>query len=602
MAKIKEEYKLSPEIEKLGEKLAKDPSSKLFLPLAEEYAKGGMFEEALTVLKDGLKYHPAYVSARVALGKVYLKKGLLKEALDELKKVISANPDNILVHKKLAEVHQKLGNIQDAIKSCNTVLLLNPRDEEIRAMLKQLEIVAPAAPKAPEKPVEAMPSAGKPVEKTVAERPIPEKPPAERSAAVKPSVPVMPEPVEKEKEPYIIEEKIEEPFGRMDFAEKGMEEEKSSIEKEFPFEEETIIQDSGLSQIEESFKIPEDKEDILHLGEEKVEAKKEEVSLWDMPSEKEEAISFPEPIKAPEAKRKDKVEEIFPFKEEDVKAQAGESEEGNVPVYEISDEELISFPTDLIQSDEEMVYEAKKKEDEIISLDISPKERASEQPEKIKEPPHGEDMIIIEEPEEELLSLETPIPEIRPEIRIEPPKAEPKEDILSVEEIRVEMPFFAEAEAPKVEVAGKEELATETLAELYIKQGFYDKGIDIYSKLLEAEPKNSVLNQKLKDAITLSNLLAGGQKKDKDYEEIIPGVTIEKTGASVENIEIVEIPSPKAEAVKERVVIPQPPVQRPKEEAKKTEPPKTGELPPKAPKQKAKIQRLQSWLENVKKG
>lgn len=575
MAKIKEEYNLSPEIEKLGEKLAKDPSSKMFLPLAEEYAKGGMLEEALTVLKDGLKYHPGYVSARVALGKVYQKKGLLKEALDEFKKVISANPDNILAHKKLAEVHQKLGNIQDAIKSCNTVLLLNPKDEEIRAMLKQLEGGAPAAPKAPEKPVEAMPSVGKPaIEKPPAEKPIPEKPVTERAAAGKTAAPVISKTVVKEPEPV-------------------------EKEKELAAEEEIAIQDSRISQIEESFKIPEDKEEMLHLGEEKGEAKKEKGSLWEIPAEKEETISFEEPIKAPEAKRKDKVEEVFPFKEEEIKAQAGESEEGKVPVYEIGDEELMSFPTDLIQSDEEMIYEAKKKEEEIISLDISPKDRiTAEPPEKIKEPPQGEDMIIIEEPEEELLSFETPIPEIK----VEPPKIEIKENVLSVEDISIEMPPFAEAEAPKVETGGKEGLATETLAELYIKQGFYDKGIDIYRKLLEADPDNSVLNQKLKDAITLSNLLAGGQKKDKYYEEIIPGVTIEKTGAAVENIEIVEIPSPKTEAVKEKVVIPQAPVQRPKEEAKKPEPPKTAEAHPKVPKQKAKIQRLQSWLENVKKG
>lgn len=598
MAKIKEEYKLSPEIEKLGEKLAKDPSSKMFLPLAEEYAKGGMLEEALTVLKDGLKHHPGYVSARVALGKVYQKKGLLKEALNEFKKVISANADNILVHKKLAEIHQKLGNIQDAIKSCNTVILLNPKDEEIKAMLKQLEVSAPAAPRAAEKPVEAMPYAGRPaIEKPPAEKPIPEKPVVEKPEAVKPSAPVMPEPVEKEKG-HVLEEKIEETLGLADFAEKDVEEEKSPIEKEFAASEETIIQDSGLSKIEESFRMPEEKEDILHIGEEQAEAKKEEGSLWEMPSEKEEDISFEEPIKAPEAKKKEKAEEAFPFKAEDAKAQAGKSDEGNVPVYEISDEELISFPTDLIQSDEEMVYEAKKKEDEIISLDISPKEKVSAQPEKAKEPSQGEDMIIIEEPEEELLSLETPIPEIR----VAPPKAEFEEGVLSVEEIKIETPSFEEAEAPKAEAAGREELATETLAELYIKQGFYDKGIEIYHKLLEADPKNSVLNQKLKDAITLSNLLAGGQKKGKDYEEIIPGVTIEKTGTEVENIEIVEIPPQKAEAAKERVVIPKPTVERPIEEAKKPEPPKTAEAHPKVPKQKAKIQRLQSWLENVKKG
>ena len=71
---------LSPEITKLSERLAKDPTSKLFVPLAEEYIKAGMLEEAVAVLMDGLKAHPGFTSAHVTLGKVYLGKGQIKEA------------------------------------------------------------------------------------------------------------------------------------------------------------------------------------------------------------------------------------------------------------------------------------------------------------------------------------------------------------------------------------------------------------------------------------------------------------------------------------------------------------------------------------------
>ena len=71
---------LSPEIGKLTEKLQKDPSSKLFFPLAEEYIKCNMLEEAIIVLTDGLKTHPGFHAARVSLGKVYLQKGRAGEA------------------------------------------------------------------------------------------------------------------------------------------------------------------------------------------------------------------------------------------------------------------------------------------------------------------------------------------------------------------------------------------------------------------------------------------------------------------------------------------------------------------------------------------
>jgi len=44
------------EIDRLATQLAKDPHSKAFLPLAEEYCKVGMWEEAVSVLEAGLKY------------------------------------------------------------------------------------------------------------------------------------------------------------------------------------------------------------------------------------------------------------------------------------------------------------------------------------------------------------------------------------------------------------------------------------------------------------------------------------------------------------------------------------------------------------------
>ena len=64
-----------PEIVKLSERLVKDPTSKLFVSLGEEYFKAGMLEEAVTsFLLDGLKIHPGFISAHLMLGKVYLEK------------------------------------------------------------------------------------------------------------------------------------------------------------------------------------------------------------------------------------------------------------------------------------------------------------------------------------------------------------------------------------------------------------------------------------------------------------------------------------------------------------------------------------------------
>ena len=127
------------EIEKLREKLAKDPNSKLYVPLAEEYRKEGMLDEAIEVLQKGLEKQPGYMSARVSLGKIYLEKGQLDEARVEFENVVKMIPDNLYAHKKLAEIYRDTGKKDLAIKSFRMFLNLNPLDEDALNNLRELE-------------------------------------------------------------------------------------------------------------------------------------------------------------------------------------------------------------------------------------------------------------------------------------------------------------------------------------------------------------------------------------------------------------------------------------------------------------------------------
>jgi len=127
------------DIEKLKEKVVKDPNSKLFVPLADEYRKAGMFDEAISVLLKGLDNQPGYMSARVSLGKVYLEKKMVVEAKAEFERVISAIPDNLFAHKKLAEICKESGDTERAILEYKTVLRLNSLDEDAMSNLEELQ-------------------------------------------------------------------------------------------------------------------------------------------------------------------------------------------------------------------------------------------------------------------------------------------------------------------------------------------------------------------------------------------------------------------------------------------------------------------------------
>jgi tetratricopeptide (TPR) repeat protein len=127
------------DIERLKEKLEKDPTSKLFVPLAEDYKKAGMLDEAIEVLTKGLERQPGYLSARVSLGKIYIERGMLDEAITEFDKVIDVIPDNLYAHKKLAEIYKDLGKRDEAIREFKTVLRINPADAWAATNLAPIE-------------------------------------------------------------------------------------------------------------------------------------------------------------------------------------------------------------------------------------------------------------------------------------------------------------------------------------------------------------------------------------------------------------------------------------------------------------------------------
>jgi tetratricopeptide (TPR) repeat protein len=127
------------DIEKLKERVDKDPNSKLFVPLAEEYRKEGLLDEAIGVLMSGIERQPGYMSARVSLGKIFLEKGMTNEARSEFENVIKAIPDNLYAHKKLAEIYRDLGQKEMSIQSYKTVLKLNAMDEDAITTLGELE-------------------------------------------------------------------------------------------------------------------------------------------------------------------------------------------------------------------------------------------------------------------------------------------------------------------------------------------------------------------------------------------------------------------------------------------------------------------------------
>jgi tetratricopeptide (TPR) repeat protein len=97
----------NPRIEELRRRIQKDPASIAFAQLAEEHRRGGQFEDAVRVCRDGLTQHPAYLSARITLGRALLEMGRYDEAVSEFEYVLKAAPDNLTATRELADIKQR---------------------------------------------------------------------------------------------------------------------------------------------------------------------------------------------------------------------------------------------------------------------------------------------------------------------------------------------------------------------------------------------------------------------------------------------------------------------------------------------------------------
>jgi tetratricopeptide (TPR) repeat protein len=128
------------EIDRLATQLAKDPHSKAFLPLAEEYCKVGMWEEAVSVLEAGLKLYPGFITAMVILGRAYDQLNQATKARAVLEGAIKLSPENLRAHRTLMRIYAGQGLRQDAMNSCRVILSMNSKDEEALSVQASLGV------------------------------------------------------------------------------------------------------------------------------------------------------------------------------------------------------------------------------------------------------------------------------------------------------------------------------------------------------------------------------------------------------------------------------------------------------------------------------
>ena len=125
-------------IRRYEERLAKDPASLAFAPLADAYRKAGRTREAVGLCREGLARFPHYTTARLILAKAHLDEGNGEAALAELEVILAMGSKDPEAHRLAAEIHRRAGRMDQAIAHLEQATRLDPGDREARWALDLL--------------------------------------------------------------------------------------------------------------------------------------------------------------------------------------------------------------------------------------------------------------------------------------------------------------------------------------------------------------------------------------------------------------------------------------------------------------------------------
>jgi predicted regulator of Ras-like GTPase activity (Roadblock/LC7/MglB family)/tetratricopeptide (TPR) repeat protein len=126
-------------LEELKRLLQKDPTSRQFLALAEEYRRHGKYRDAVITLERGLQMHSTSVAAYVALGRTYQQLDRLEDAIRAFTNALRIDRENLVAIRQLAEVYLARGDKVEAIKKLKLYRGLKAGDRDVTEIIQRLE-------------------------------------------------------------------------------------------------------------------------------------------------------------------------------------------------------------------------------------------------------------------------------------------------------------------------------------------------------------------------------------------------------------------------------------------------------------------------------
>jgi tetratricopeptide (TPR) repeat protein len=548
-----------PELERLERRYQDDPARN-FAQLAEAYRKAGRLEDALTLLQGHLVERPNYVSGLVVLGRCLLDQQNDGEARATFERVLGVDGEHIIALRALGEIAERAGDLDVSRQWFTRLLDVDPMNEDAEEALKRLT-EAGAAPPPPAEVGEAPVSIAsllldEPADEPAATPAPPETYPVPRvedaSWGGRPAEFADEEPEPDEAEPG---QAAEPEFEHEDSTEHFMPRPSGAhprdietigeleITSQLPEEESPI---GAVPDVDETFTFPTGEREV-DLGSDDVRDAADQLAdegPGRAPGSQEigvtpfdDALGWGAGDRISRQISRDDLQEIAKVHEDTV-----------APVSELPGLDAADIPSDAAALEVRRVEGLEEHDPGLVEPvpgfeataegEVTPEEPVAfvEQ-----EPLDFVNQEIVPLVPEELEESDEAMMDLSGEV-VDRATAERRASLMGLP--LLDGADAAEAEAPLVLEPEPEPVVTETMAELYVRQGLYDEARDVYRQLLGQRPGDAGLQARLADlestmkpsrsAVQFAAARSGGRSARAMMLAVLgarPGEAVEAEGA-----------------------------------------------------------------------
>ena len=134
-------------IDDLLKQFAENPR-RVFARLANEYRKRGELDTAIEICRAHVPLQPTYISGYIVLGQALYETGQLDEAQSTFETALGLDPENLIGLRQLGDIARAKGDADGARGWYRRLLEVDPQNDEVEALLREMDAPAQSAPAA----------------------------------------------------------------------------------------------------------------------------------------------------------------------------------------------------------------------------------------------------------------------------------------------------------------------------------------------------------------------------------------------------------------------------------------------------------------------